>query len=71
MRGWLWIVIGALVVLVGTVWTLQGLNILGGSVMSGQTLWAVVGPIVGVVGLVLIGVGVRVIRRAPAAENRG
>ena len=71
MRGWLWIVIGALVVLVGAVWTLQGLNVLGGSGMSGKTLWAVVGPIVGVVGLVLIGVGVRVIRRAPAVEDRG
>jgi hypothetical protein len=66
MRGWLWIVIGALVVLVGTIWTLQGLNVLGGSVMSGKTLWAVVGPIVGIVGLVLIGVGVRAVRRAAA-----
>jgi len=65
MRGWLWIVIGALVVLVGTIWTLQGLGVIGGSVMSGKTLWAVIGPIVGVVGLVLIGVGVRGARQAP------
>jgi hypothetical protein len=68
MRGWLWIVIGALVVLVGTVWTLQGLNVMGGSAMSGKTLWAVIGPIVGVVGLALIGLGARTVsRKAPAS----
>lgn len=54
-----WLVIGALAVLVGIVWTLQGLGILGGSVMSGQTAFAVIGPIVGLIGLVLIGIGVR------------
>jgi hypothetical protein len=63
MRGWLWITVGALVALVGTVWTLQGLNIMGGSVMSGKLLWAVIGPCVGVVGLVLIGLGARSLRR--------
>lgn len=43
--------VGALIALVGAVWTLQGLNILGGSAMSGVTLWAVIGPIVFLVGL--------------------
>jgi hypothetical protein len=70
VRGWLWIVIGALVVLVGAVWTLQGLNVLGGSAMSGKTLWAIVGPIVAVVGLGLIGLGVRGVRRAPTGSSR-
>ncbi len=60
---WMWLVIGVLAVAVGLVWTLQGLNVLGGSVMSGHTIWAVIGPIVGVVGLVLVTVGLR--RRAP------
>jgi LPXTG-motif cell wall-anchored protein len=45
------------------VWTLQGLNVLGGSVMSGSTLWATIGPIVLVVGLVLIGVALAISRR--------
>jgi len=71
VRGWLWIVIGALVVLVGAVWTLQGVGVLGGSVMSGKTLWAVIGPIVAVVGLVLIGLGVRSLRRSPTAGTGG
>jgi hypothetical protein len=69
MRGWLWIVIGALVVLVGTVWTLQGLNVMGGSAMSGKTLWVVVGPVVGLIGLALIGLGARGLRNAPAGRG--
>ena len=56
---WVWLIIGILVFLMGAVWTLQGLDVLGGSVMSGVTLWAIVGPVVAVVGLVLIGVGLR------------
>ena len=61
-----WLVLGVLAVLIGIVWTLQGLNILGGSAMSGQAIFAVIGPIVGVIGLVLIGVGLSR-RRAPLA----
>jgi hypothetical protein len=59
----LWVVLGVLLVLVGGLWTLQGLNVLGGSAMSGKTLWAVVGPIVALGGLVLALVGARGLRR--------
>ena len=45
------VVVGILVLLVGTLWTLQGLGVVGGSAMSGVTLWAVIGPIVAVLGL--------------------
>ena len=45
---------GVLLIAVGLVWTLQGVGILGGSVMSGSTMWAVIGPIVAVVGVYLI-----------------
>ncbi len=62
MRG-LWIVIGALAVVAGALWTLQGLGVLGGSAMSGQTRWAVIGPLVSIAGLVLIVLGAR--RRPP------
>lgn len=56
---WVGLGLGVLAVLIGVVWTLQGLNILGGSVMSGQTIFVVIGPLVGIVGLVLVVVGVR------------
>lgn len=56
---WVGIILGVLGVLIGIVWTLQGLNILGGSVMSGHTIFAVIGPIVAIGGLVLAIVGVR------------
>jgi hypothetical protein len=50
---------GVVLVLVGIVWTLQGLGRISGSPMTGVTLWAVVGPVVVVAGLVLAGVGLR------------
>jgi hypothetical protein len=51
--------VGVLLVLVGLVWTLQGLGYIGGSVMSGVTLWAVVGPLVMLAGVALVVVGIR------------
>jgi hypothetical protein len=47
------VVVGALLVAAGALWTVQGLGYVGGSAMSGVTLWAVVGPIVAVVGVLL------------------
>ncbi|GGB80140.1 hypothetical protein N798_01030 [Knoellia flava TL1] len=47
------LVLGLVLVVVGLVWFLQGVGVLGGSVMSGVTLWAVVGPAVALVGLSL------------------
>ena len=48
------VVIGLVAVLIGIVWTLQGLNVLGGSAMSGDSTWAIVGPIVAVVGMLVV-----------------
>jgi hypothetical protein len=56
---WPWLIGGLLALLLGALWTLQGLDLLGGSVMSGVTVWAVIGPIVALAGLILIVVGVR------------
>ena len=53
------IAVGAVLVLFGAVWFLQGIDVLGGSGMSGKTLWAVVGPIVAVVGVAIAVVGAR------------
>ena len=46
--------LGGLLVLVGVIWTLQGLGYLAGSVMTGETLWAIVGPMVALAGVALI-----------------
>jgi hypothetical protein len=54
-----WGVIGGLLVLVGLIWTLQGLGYLAGSVMTGVMLWAIIGPIVLVAGVLLVARAVR------------
>lgn len=43
---------GAMVI-IGVVWLLQGLNLLGGSAMSGDSFWAWVGGIVLAAGIAL------------------
>lgn len=53
------IVLGGLLVLVGVVWTLQGLGYVGGSFMTGATMWAVIGPVTALVGLFLVVTAVR------------
>jgi tetrahydromethanopterin S-methyltransferase subunit C len=63
VKGWLALTLGLLAVVVGAVWTLQGLGHLAGSVMTGVRVWAVVGPVVAVIGLALIWVGLRVRKR--------
>ncbi len=45
------IILGIVLVLLGGVWTLQGANILGGSVMSGQSQWLYIGIVVLAVGI--------------------
>jgi hypothetical protein len=62
---WVWLVLGILLVLAGGVWTLQGVGVLGGSVMSNDTKWAVIGPIVALCGLILIVFGARAKARRP------
>ena len=48
------IIAGVILMLLGTVWFLQGINVLPGSFMSGQTRWAVNGIIAVAAGLVLV-----------------
>jgi hypothetical protein len=49
------VALGVVLVLMGLIWTLQGLDVLkGSSVMSGKPLWAVIGPIVALAGIALI-----------------
>ena len=54
------LIVAAVLIVIGVVWALQGLGVVGGSAMSGNSVWAVIGPIVVVVG---IGVGIVALRR--------
>ena len=48
-------IVGVLLLIIGSIWFLQGINVLPGSFMTGQTRWAVRGGIlvfVGIAGLV-------------------
>lgn len=60
---WIMVVIGILMILLGGLWILQGVNILPGSFMSGQSFWAIVGTGVFLVGILLSYLG---LRRRPA-----
>ena len=45
---------GSLITLAGVIFTLQGVGVIGGSFMSGTTTWAVLGPVIALVGLALV-----------------
>jgi hypothetical protein len=47
-------IIAALLIAVGCIWFLQGINVLPGSFMTGQIRWAVYGGIAVVVGIGLL-----------------
>jgi len=47
-------IVGVLLVLMGSIWFLQGINVLPGSFMTGQTRWAVRGGLAVLVGIVVL-----------------
>lgn len=53
------VTLGVLMVVVGAVWTFQGLGYLEGSPMTGVEIWAVIGPILAGFGVALAYVGLR------------
>ena len=52
-------IISVLLLLVGCVWVLQGVGILPGSFMTGQTKWAVIGGVCIAVGIAVLVLGRR------------
>jgi hypothetical protein len=51
--------VGLLVAVVGIIFTLQGVGVIGGSFMSSSTFWAAAGPVIALVGLAVAGAGLR------------
>lgn len=51
---WVRRIVGVVLVLVGAVWFAQGINVLGGSPMTGNAFWAVVGLPMMIVGVLLL-----------------
>lgn len=57
------LVLGVILILIGTIWMLQGVGILPGSVMTGDPFWARVGSGLMIAGLALGGLGLWLGRR--------
>jgi hypothetical protein len=51
--------IGIVLILLGGLWFLQGVGVLAGSVMTGQTFWEITGRILLIVGIALCALGMR------------
>jgi hypothetical protein len=56
---WVLAAVGVVLLVAGMIWALQGFGVVGGSFMSGNSVWAIIGPVVAVIGLVLILIGLR------------
>ena len=59
MKRTLPITLGALMFVVGAVWTFQGLGYLEGSPMTGVAFWAIAGPLLAGLGVALVIVGLK------------
>jgi hypothetical protein len=51
---WIRGIVGAILVLLGAVWVGQGLGFIKGSFMTGQSIWALIGIVLFVVGAWLL-----------------
>jgi hypothetical protein len=59
MKKPLWVLVGGVLALLGLLFTLQGTDVMKGSGMSGTTFWAIAGPVIIVIGLIVASIGVR------------
>jgi hypothetical protein len=59
MKNYVLLIVGLVAVLLGGVWALQGIGVIGGSFMSDSPTWVVIGAVVGVAGLLMIVLGAR------------
>jgi hypothetical protein len=56
------VAVGAVAIVVGVTFALQGFGVVGGSAMSGSSLWSALGPLIALAGLLAVVAGVRRLR---------
>jgi hypothetical protein len=61
------LIVAALLVVFGTVFFFQGIGVLVGGAMVGDRKWAVIGPILAVIGVVL---GICAVRRSARSSSK-
>lgn len=59
--------VGVIVMIAGIIFALQGVGVIGGSFMSGTSLWAILGPLIALAGLAMAGFGLWHLRSARGA----
>jgi hypothetical protein len=64
-------IIGVFFIIVGSLWILQGINILPGSMMSGHIQYFFYGLVIDIVGIVLIVFGNRSRKQLPPTQGSG
>jgi hypothetical protein len=47
-------VIGAVIAVMGLLFSLQGFGVIGGSAMSNTTIWSILGPVILIVGVAIV-----------------
>jgi hypothetical protein len=63
MKNGLLVAAGIVVAVVGVFWALQGFGVIGGSFMSGNSTYKIVGPVVALAGLAVAAVSLSRSRR--------
>jgi uncharacterized membrane protein YiaA len=64
VRTWLSAVVGVVLLVVGVFWALQGFGVIGGSFMSNNSAFEIIGPVLAVIGLLVAVIGIRRSRSA-------
>lgn len=60
MKRWTLVIVGIVLLIAGVIFMLQGLDVFGGSGgMNGNKTWAVLGPIIAIVGIGALVTGAR------------
>lgn len=60
--------VGGVLLIVGVIWLGQGVGIIGGSFMTGESAWAVIGAVCVLLGAFLVRIGFRW-RRAASVDD--